>query len=210
MTISAAIFDIGGVLLTSPVQSIRAFERETSLPPGSLGAIIGDPDGPWSAFETSSVNREGFIDGFEKAAAEQGLDVDGDAFLTAFIAGMAPRPEFLAVVESLKGRLKLGCITNNVSGEGEQRADRGFDIYELFDIVIESAKVGIRKPDPRIYQMTCEQLGVPIDEAVFLDDFGVNLKGARALGMTTIKVDETLSAISELESVLGWTLPRRS
>ncbi len=208
MTISAAIFDIGGVLTTSPVQSIRAFEREAGLSSGPLGAIMADPDGPWSAFETSSVTREGFIDAFEKAAAEEGLEVDGEAFLAAFVAGMAPRPEFLAVVEGLRGRLKLGCITNNVAGEGDQRPDRGFDIYELFDVVIESAKVGVRKPDPRIYEMACQQLGVPLNETVFLDDFGVNLKGARALGITTIKVDDTLAAIEELERVLGWAFPR--
>lgn len=208
MTISAAIFDIGGVLTTSPVQSIRAFETAAGLRPGPLGLIMADPEGPWSAFETSSVTRAGFIEAFEKAAAKEGVKVDGEAFLTAFTAGLVPRPEYLAVVEGLKGKLKLGCITNNVSGEGEQRADRGFDIYELFDVVIESAKVGMRKPDPRIYEMACEQLGVPLNETVFLDDFGVNLKGARALGITTIKVDDTLAAIEELERVLGWTLPR--
>jgi putative hydrolase of the HAD superfamily len=111
----------------------------------------------------------------------------------------------VAVVRALKGRYKLGCITNNLRREGG--GDR-WGIFALFDDVIESSAVGLRKPDPRIFLLSCEHLGVRPEEAVFLDDFGVNLKGARALGMTTIKVDETASAIDELEAALGISLPR--
>src|SRR5262249_13784522 len=114
-------------------------------------------------------------------------------------------PEMHAVVRALHGRYKLGCITNNLLREGPLgRAE----IFDLFDVIVESARVGLRKPHPEIYLLACEHLGVAPQEAVFLDDCGVNLKGARAPGMTTIKVDETTSAIDELESVLGIPLPR--
>ena len=103
----------------------------------------------------------------------------------------------------------MGAITNNVASEGPaKRRTSGLDVHSLFEVVIESAKVGMRKPDPRIYRLACDALGVTPERSVFLDDIGQNLKGARALGMTTIKVDATLSAIDELEEVLGIPLPR--
>jgi putative hydrolase of the HAD superfamily len=112
----------------------------------------------------------------------------------------------VAVVEHLRGKVRLAAITNNVRREDH----RPTPLYDLFEVVIESAKVGLRKPDPAIYHLACDELGVTPPEAVFLDDFGVNLKGARALGMATIKVDETMRAIDELEAVLGIPLPRMS
>src|SRR6185437_14246190 len=98
---------------------------------------------------------------------------------------------------------RVGCITNNV-----QAGERNPLLDDLFEVVIESSKVGLRKPDPRIYQIACESLGVQPEQAIFLDDFGVNLKAARELGMATVKVDETPSAIDELERLLGVALPR--
>ena len=113
---------------------------------------------------------------------------------------MQIRPEMVAVVKKLRSvpDLRVGCITNNHPSEKERRNPL-FD--ELFEVVVESSKIGMRKPDPRIYQHTCELLSVQPDQAIFLDDFGINLKAARALGMATIKVDETGSALerSELE-----------
>ena len=133
----------------------------------------------------------------------------GTHFLEWFFQGFAPRPEMIAVVQHLRGRVKLGSITNNVARElPPERRTSGLDIQGLFDVVVESAIEGVRKPDPRIYHLACERMGVQPHEAVFLDDLGANLKGAKALGMTTIKVDDTLSAIEELEAALGMPLPR--
>jgi putative hydrolase of the HAD superfamily len=115
----------------------------------------------------------------------------------------------LAVVEALRPHYKLAAITNNVTRDQDRkRRTSGLDAHSLFEVVVESAIVGARKPEPRIFQVACDLLGVEPEEAVFLDDLGANLKGARALGMTTIKVDHTLSAIDELEAVLGMKLPR--
>jgi len=118
---------------------------------------------------------------------------------------MALRPEMLAVVRALRERINVGCITNNVQTSSAARRPA----YEaLFDVVVESSKVGLRKPNPAIYLLACERLGVKPEGVIFLDDFGINLKAARALGITTIKVDATLSAVEELERLLGIELPR--
>jgi len=115
----------------------------------------------------------------------------------------------VGVVRHLRGKVKLGAITNNVSrDEVGTRRTSGVDLPSLFEVVVESAIVGFRKPQPEIFQIACEKLAIVPTEAIFLDDLGANLKGARALGMHTIKVDDTLSAIDELESALGFPLPR--
>jgi len=203
--IKAVIFDIGGVLSHSPVAAIRAWAEGCGLDYAVLGPLIANPEGAYSRLEQSALTPEEFAREFEAECAAQGISADPRAFLASF-AGLGWREEMHAVVRHLHGRYKLGCITNNIVRD-DGTGTRG-EIFQLFDVIVESARVGVRKPDPRIYVMTCEQLGVTPEQAVFLDDFGVNLKGARALGMTTIKVDETTRAIDELEAVLGIPLPR--
>jgi putative hydrolase of the HAD superfamily len=205
MDIRAVIFDIGGVLSASPVAAIRAWAEGCGIDYGVLGPLVARPESAFSRLEQSALTPEQFAREFQAECASQGISVDPHGFLASFSA-LPQRPEMHAVVRHLHGRFKLGCITNNIIRDGAA-AGRG-DIFDLFDVVIESAEVGLRKPDPRIYLLACEQLGVSPEQAVFLDDFGVNLKGARALGMTTIKVDETTRAIDELETVLGIPLPR--
>jgi putative hydrolase of the HAD superfamily len=201
----AVIFDFGGVLTESPLISMRAFAASTGIGWERMGPLFAPADGAWSRFETNALSEAEFVDVFEAEARAAGFELDGWAFLKAFFEGMALRPEMLAVVRALRRRLKVGCITNNVQTTSSARRPA---YEELFDVVIESSKVGMRKPNPAIYLLACEQLGVRPEEAIFLDDFGVNLKAARALGITTIKVDETLSAVEELERLLGIDLPR--
>jgi putative hydrolase of the HAD superfamily len=201
--IKAVIFDVGGVLTKSPVAAIRGYTDAEGLDYAVLGPIIADPEGPWSRFERSELTPEQFSTVFEEACRGVGLTVDSAGFLRSF-ASLPVRPEMIAVVEHLRGKYALGAITNNVLRDDH----RPTPLYDLFEVLIESAKVNLRKPDPAIYHLACERLGVTPPEAVFLDDFGVNLKGARALGMTTIKVDDTTRAIDELEAVLGIPLPR--
>lgn len=207
--IRAAIFDIGGVLTVSPVTRIKSFCTENSIGDDVRWAIFAPHDGPWSRFERSELTPEDFVAEFDVFMRDAGCGVSGAQFMQWFFQGFEPRPEMIAVVEHLRGRLKLGSITNNVArDEPAVRRTSGLDIQGLFDVVVESSIVGLRKPDPAIYHMTCDLLGVEPREAVFLDDLGANLKGAKALGMTTIKVDETHSAIHELEEVLGISLPK--
>jgi putative hydrolase of the HAD superfamily len=114
----------------------------------------------------------------------------------------------------IKAKMKIGCITNNIKNTSQvsdtpnanDKAIQVAEVMSLFDSVIESSKAGIRKPNPRIYQIACETMGVKPEEAVFLDDLGINLKPARALGMTTIKVLSENQALAELESCLDMSL----
>ena len=205
----AAIFDIGGVLTVSPVTKIKTYCVETNVADEVRHAIFAPEDGPWSRFERSELSPLEFAAEFDRHVTRDGCTASGSHFMEWFFQGFEQRPEMLTVVQYLRGKVKLGSITNNVArDEPAQRRTSGIDIQSLFDVVIESAIVGVRKPEPAIYQMACDALGVTPAEAVFLDDLGANLKGARALGMATIKVDHTLSAIDELEAALGIPLPR--
>lgn len=207
--IQAAIFDIGGVLTVSPVTKIINFCADRGISEELRTAIFAGHDGLWSQFERSELTPEEFAQAFDRQLAEGGCDPCGPAFMQWFFQGFEARPEMIAVVEYLRGRLKLGAITNNVAkDEPAVKRTSGLDVHSLFDVVVESSIVGIRKPEPRIYEIACELLDVRPPHAVFLDDLGANLKGARALGMTTIKVDHTESAILELERVLGFALPK--
>ena len=208
MGITAAIFDIGGVLTSSPVIAIRDYALREGVDYDVLGPMIAEPELAWSCWERSEISVEQFATRFEAEGRERGISVSARGVMDAAFGGQAVRSEMIAVVRHLKGRVRLGCITNNVA-RSEDR-ERSFDLEELFELVVESAKVGLRKPDPRIYLMACEGLGVSPEESVFLDDIGANLKGARAVGMTTIRVDPTHGAIEELEGVLGFPLPRPS
>jgi len=206
--IRAVLFDIGGVLTSSPVVAIREYAVREGIDYAILGPMIADHDCAWSRWERSEINTLQFLDDFEREGRERGVDVSSKGVMEAAFGGQAVRPEMVNVVRYLKGRVRLGAITNNVVREEEPSRERAFDLEELFEVVIESSKVGLRKPDARIYEMACASLGVSPRESAFLDDIGANLKGARALGMTTIRVDHTLSAIDELESALGIPLPR--
>ncbi|MFT7687854.1 MAG: putative hydrolase of the HAD superfamily, partial [Candidatus Azotimanducaceae bacterium] len=125
------------------------------------------------------------------------------------------RPEMVGALKLIKSRYKIACITNNVKPASSatssdepisQKKKEMTDVLSIFDLVIESSKAGIRKPDPQIYLMTCEALNIEPSEAIFLDDLGINLKPARALGMTTIKVGEAAPALETLSSLLKMDL----
>ena len=205
----AVLFDIGGVLTHSPVTRIKQFCAEEGICDDVRTAIFGPEDGPWSRFERSQLTREGFAIEFDRHIANCETRATGSSFMQWFFVGFGERPEMVGLVKHLRGKVKLGAITNNVSREEPaQQRTSGIDLPSLFEVVVESAMVGYRKPEPEIFRIACEQLSIQPPEAVFLDDLGANLKGARALGMHTIKVDDTLSAIDELEAALGIPLPR--
>lgn len=207
--IRAAIFDIGGVLTHSPVTAIVTFTRDHGIADASRTRIFAGNDSAWSRFERSELSPAGFAKEFDVILSEEGGNATGEQFLAWFGKGFGQRPEMFAVVRALQGKVRLGAITNNVANENpDPTRVSGANVHGLFEVVIESAKVGLRKPEPAIYQMACDALSVPPHQAVFLDDMGVNLKGAQALGMATIKVDHTLSAIDELEALVGFPLPR--
>lgn len=206
--IRAALFDFGGVILSSPFEAFASYEREHELPTDFLRTVNAtDPDdNAWARLERSEVSLAEFGAQFAVESRALGHEVDGADVLGCLMGEL--RPAMVEAVRRCSEQLITGLLTNNfVLGEGHvDREDEMGSVLAMFDAVIESSKVGVRKPDPRFYEMACEQLGIEANEAVFLDDLGVNLKPARAMGMTTIKVGDPDVAIAELEVVVGFPL----
>ncbi len=202
--IKAVLFDLGGVLTTGPFEGFARYERAQGLPEGLIRKMNStNPDAnAWARFERGEVDVEGFCALFEEEGRALGHEVDARAVMAAMRG--EPRPEMVEAVRFCRGRYKTAALTNNfVSNEAERRGDTLGLFGELFDVVIESSRVGVRKPDPRFYELACEALGVEPSESVFLDDLGINLKPARAMGMRTVKVRDGHQAVAELYQVLG-------
>jgi putative hydrolase of the HAD superfamily len=203
--IKAVLWDFGGVIITSPFEAFADYERRVGLPVGFIrGVNAANPDtNAWAQLERQQLDVEAFNLAFEAEAAALGGNVSGHQVLE-LLAGEL-RPEMVSALHRCKDAgFALACLTNNVAS-GEQRPEVD-EVMALFDVVIESSKLGIRKPEPRFYELACEALEVEPSECVFLDDLGINLKPARAMGITTIKVDTPAQALGELEVVLGLEL----
>jgi putative hydrolase of the HAD superfamily len=208
--IRAVLFDFGGVILSSPIDGFRAHERAAGLPAGFLQRLnSADPDtNAWACMERGELDEATFCARFEAEARAAGYTVDARVVLSQ-LSGQI-RPELVDVIRALRTRYRVACLTNNMPiGHGSAMArtpDLAAAIAEvmaLFAHVVESCKIGARKPEPRFYARACEVVGVPPEQCVFLDDLGINLKPARAMGMTTIKVGDPAQAIADLEAVLG-------
>ena len=204
----AVLFDLGGVILTSPFEEFARYEAAAGLPLGSVRRINSlEPDtNAWARLERNEVTLAAFVDAFEAEGAALGLEVDGWAVL-ACLRGRV-RPAMHRAVERCHTRFSTALLTNNfVSWSDPAASDVGDpdlrEVLACFDVVVESSVVGVRKPEPRFYELALEALGVGPDECVFLDDLGVNLRPARAMGMTTIKVVDPADALSELARVTG-------
>ena len=212
--IEAVIWDFGGVFTTSPFEAFARYERENDIPVGVIRKInsTNHENNAWAMFERSDIDFAGFDAAFAAEAMVLGYRIPGRD-VVALLAGEF-RPEMIEALRRIKTRFKTGCITNNMpadaagGGTAAHRSIYAREIMEMFDVVIESSKIGIRKPDPRIYTMMCEKLGVKPDACVYIDDLGGNLKPARAMGMTTIKVESGPQAIAELEAATGMNLSR--
>ena len=192
------------MLSTSPFEAFATYERERGLPEGLIRRVNAtDPDtNAWARLERSDVTMEEFDALFAAEARALGHEIPGADVLELLSGDL--RPEMIEAVRRCGQRLATGLLTNNfVSVDGHPEIAH---LLSLFDAVVESSKVGVRKPDARFYEIACETLSIEPAEAVFLDDLGINLKPARALGMTTIKVDDPADAIAALESVVGFPL----
>jgi len=208
------IFDFGGVITASPFEAFNRLEDERGLPRDFVRRVnAADPDGnAWAKFERAEIDAATFDRLFAEEASRFGHALEGEAVL-AVLAG-AVRPAMVAALDTLKaGGFTIGCITNNVpSGRGAGMARNEEMVREVaaimarFDHVIESSKVGVRKPDPRIYQMMCEALDVAPAACVYLDDLGINCKPAAGLGMHAIKVTSGEQALADLSAALGMDL----
>jgi putative hydrolase of the HAD superfamily len=202
--VRAVLFDFGGVILSSPFEAFARYERGNGLPDGLLRQINAtNPDtNAWARLERSEVDVDRFAAEFEEEAAALGHRVPGWDVL-GLLAGEL-RPAMVEAVRRCGERLKTALLTNNVVAMSPDR--HVADVVGLFDVVVESSVVGLRKPDLAFYELACDRLGIDPSEAVFLDDLGVNLKPARAMGMTTIKVVDPDVALAELEAAVGFAL----
>ncbi len=211
MSVRAVIFDFGGVILTSPFEAFARYEADNDLPPGLLRRLnASDPDtNAWARLERSEVDLAGFAALFEAEALAAGHAVDGRAVLDLLVGRL--RPQMVEALRRCHDRLKTALLTNNFVAaddghDGAREAGPMGEVLGHFDVIVESSRVALRKPDPAIYRLVCDELGVEPAESVFLDDLGINLKPARAMGMATIKVTDPDTAIAQLEEVVGFPL----
>jgi putative hydrolase of the HAD superfamily len=206
----AVIWDFGGVLTSSPFEAFARFETERGLPADIIRRTnaANHLENAWAKFERAEVDIEAFDRLFAAESLALGAEVRGRDVLPLLFGDL--RPEMVEALKRVKTTLKTGCITNNLPanaiGSVSGRTLYVGEVMALFNHVIESAKIGLRKPDPRIYQMMVAALGVNPKGCVYLDDLGVNLKPAREMGMTTIKVLNAPQALAELEAATGLSL----
>ena len=210
MAIEAVIFDFGGVLTSSPFEAFARFETERGLPADIIRRTnaANHLENAWARFERAEVDIDTFDELFATESLALGAEVRGRDVLPLLQGDL--RPEMVEALKRIKAQFKTGCITNNLPanaiGSMTGRSLYIAEVMVLFDHVIESAKIGLRKPDPRIYKMMVETLKVDPNDCVYLDDLGVNLKPAREMGMTTIKVASGAQAIADLEKATGLKL----
>ena len=208
--VDAVIWDFGGVLTSSPFEAFAQYERERGLPADIIRRTnaANHLENAWAKFERAEVDLDAFDELFAVESKALGAEVRGKDVVTLLSGDL--RPEMVEALKRIKAVCKTGCITNNLPanamGSTSGRKLYIAEVMVLFDHVIESAKIGLRKPDPRIYQMMVEILQVDPNKCVYLDDLGVNLKPARAMGMTTIKVLSASQALDELETATGLVL----
>ncbi len=207
--IRAVLWDFGGVFTESPFIAFAEFERSRGLPPRFLRRVnsIDVDRNAWARFERGQITLSEFGEAFEAESRALGHPVRGEEVIALLYGDV--RPTMVAALRRCKEHFVNACLTNNVKTGVEHglpttvdRAREVAQILSLFDLVIESSLVGTRKPEPRFYQIALERLEIEPRQAVYLDDLGINLKPARALGMRTIKVESAEQALRELEAIL--------
>ena len=185
----AVIFDLGGVVLGSPLHAIAAFERDRGIPAGFVNRVVADTgaEGAWGRLERGRLRMAEFIPAFEADCAAAGQRISAAEMMERVGEASEPRPIMLEAIRRIRAAgLLAAALTNNWASE--ERDDGTRALRDHFDAFFESSVLGLQKPDPRIYEHACRELHIAPTEAVFLDDIGRNLKTARALGMTTLKV----------------------
>jgi putative hydrolase of the HAD superfamily len=209
--VTAVVFDLGGVITESPMAAFAAYETEAGLPDGLIRRLNStDPDtNAWARYERRELDEAGFRAAFEAEATAAGYRVDAGRVLAGLAGDL--RPAMVAAVQRLRAAgVPLALLSNNVAPMA--RTGRLGDLLALFDAVVESSVEGLRKPEPAIYQRAVQRLSeaigraVPPAECAYLDDLGINLKPARAMGMHTIKVGDPAVALAELSALTGLAL----
>ena len=210
MAVEAVIWDFGGVFTSSPFEAFNRLEAEMGAPKDHIRRVnaTNHHDNAWALFERNEIDTARFDQLFLEESTALGHPVQGRDVLP-LLSG-AVRPRMVAALKTCKQHFKVGCITNNVvsmhspgQNEIQQAAGAMGQVMPLFDAIIESSKAGVRKPDPRIYQMMCELQDVKPDACIYLDDLGINCKPAAGLGMKAIKVIDVDQTLAELAAATG-------
>ena len=209
MAYRAVIFDLGGVVFPSPFEAFDAYDHGNDLKKGTMRSLIrrSSESGAWAALERGELTMDEFADALEAEALAAGFELDARRLMGLIGTALGPRPEMARAIGRIRSTgLRTAALTNNWTDEKRRATPNGLHETGLFDVIVESAVEGLRKPDPRIYALALARLDVLASEAVFLDDLGMNLKPARQMGMATIKVVDPDDALSELEAILGFAL----
>ena len=210
--IKAILWDFGGVLTTSPFEAFNRYEEEHQLPRDFIRGInaVNPTTNAWSKLENGLISIEAFDGEFGAESKAAGHSVPGKDVLR-LLSG-AVRPRMVSALKTCKQQFKVGCLTNNIKPDKGSALNRNdeqlaeyMDIMGLFDVIIASSVEGVRKPDPEIYRIALSRMEVSAEACVFLDDLGVNLKPARAMGMQTVKVLSVDQALEELARHTGIT-----
>ena len=212
--IKAVFWDFGGVITTSPFDSFNTYEESQNLPKDLIRTInsTNPNNNAWAKLERNEINQEEFDSLFEIESQQFGHSVPGKQVL-ALLKGQI-RPEMVKALREIKDKLIQGCLTNNIQSTESQELETDNaaisgthqEIMGLFDFVFESSKENVRKPDPKFYQLACKRGKVNPNEVIFLDDLGINLKPAKALGMKTIKVVRAEDALQDLQDLLDFPI----
>ena len=210
METQAVIFDLGGVVLGSPLHAIADFERASGLPQNFVNRVVAEtaPTGAWSRLERGELEMSLFFDAFAADCRDAGHDLDVRALFTRMGEAAQPRQVMLEAISTLRGTgLKVAALTNNWANEQHDGPHDGTRaLRHHFDLFVESSVEGLRKPDPRIYELVCRRMDVEPNRSIFLDDIGSNLKTAARLGMATIKVEDPEVALRQLGGLLDLVL----
>jgi putative hydrolase of the HAD superfamily len=177
-SIAAVIFDLGGVVMDSPLHAIARYERDHGIEHNAINHAIvaAGEQGAWSRLERGELTLESFAAPFEADCSRAGIEVSALRMMEYIAEAASPRPQMLEAIRRIRSRqLRVAALTNNWVSEGSN------PLVEHFDVFVESSVVGLRKPDPRIYQLVCRELEVEPPSTAFLDDIGRNLKSARSL-----------------------------
>jgi len=207
--VKAAVFDLGGVFLAGGVESVRSFGQRHVLTP-EIWQLLRDElfsdDGMWAAIERGERPLLDFLVHMQRQIAGRGVEIsleDARQFMgngDPSAATSRVRREIVAAAERIRRRMPTALLTNNIA-EWRPAWRAAIDVERLFDVVVDSSEVGTRKPEPRIYELTRERLGLAHAELFFLDDLGPNLKVARSLGWQTLKYDDTARVLEVLEAL---------
>jgi putative hydrolase of the HAD superfamily len=209
MPYRAVIFDLGGVVFPSPFEAFDTYDHGNDLKKGTMRALIrvSSETGAWAALERGELTMDDFIVALEAEALAAGFNLDARRLMGLIGSSLGPRPEMAHAIRVIREHgLRTAALTNNWADEKQRSSPSGLRETGLFDVIVESAVEGLRKPDPRIYALAMARLNVLASQTVFLDDLGMNLKPARKMGMATIKVVDPDDALAELETILGFPL----